>query len=65
LDDNLELKNQQETSNAGSRWSDNENEQLLEELKILTQDSKYQVTFFHVDLYEGLPKFLQNIFEVV
>jgi len=28
-----ELKNQLETSNAGSRWSDEENEQLLEELK--------------------------------
>ncbi|KAB8029228.1 bis-aminopropyl spermidine synthase family protein [Fluviispira multicolorata] len=39
--------------------------QLLQELKVLTQDAKYQITFFHVDLYEGLPKFLQNIFDVV
>ncbi|WP_186645588.1 bis-aminopropyl spermidine synthase family protein [Fluviispira vulneris] len=38
---------------------------LLEELKVLTQDAKHQVTFFHVDLYDGLPKFLQHIFDVV
>jgi N4-bis(aminopropyl)spermidine synthase len=38
---------------------------LLEKLKILTQDAKFPITFFHVDLYEGLPKFLNNIFDVV
>jgi N4-bis(aminopropyl)spermidine synthase len=38
---------------------------LLKKLKILTQDAKFPVTFFHVDLYEGLPAFLNHIFDVV
>lgn len=38
---------------------------LLEKLKILTQDAKFPITFFHVDLYDGLPKFLHNIYDVV
>ena len=38
---------------------------LLEKLKILTQDAKFPITFFHVDLYDGLPKFLNHIFDVV
>lgn len=38
---------------------------LLKKLKILTQGSKFQINFFHVDLYHGLPKFLYNIFDVV
>jgi predicted methyltransferase len=38
---------------------------LLEKLKILTQDSKFPITFFHVDLYQGLPNFLKNNYDVV
>lgn len=38
---------------------------LLNKLKILTQETKYPINFFHVDLYEGLPNFLNHIFDVV
>ncbi|WP_397599438.1 bis-aminopropyl spermidine synthase family protein [Silvanigrella sp.] len=38
---------------------------LLNKLRILTQEAKYPVNYFHVDLYEGFPKFLNHIFDVV
>ncbi len=38
---------------------------LLDKLKVITQDANFPITFFHVDLYKGLPKYLNNIFDVV
>ncbi|APJ02980.1 bis-aminopropyl spermidine synthase family protein [Silvanigrella aquatica] len=38
---------------------------LLHKLKILTQDAKYPITFFHADLYQGLPNFLSHNYDVV
>ena len=65
-----ELKNQPETSNAGSRWSDEENEQLLEELKNnksyedIAKDHKRTITAIkaHIICYVIFP--IYNINEI-
>ncbi len=38
---------------------------LLNKLKILTHEAKYPVNFFHIDLYHGIPNYLNNLFDVV
>lgn len=38
---------------------------LLNKLKILTNEVKYPINYFHIDLYHGIPNYLNNLFDVV
>lgn len=38
---------------------------LIEKLKIITHGAKYPITFIHLNIYNGIPKYLSNIFDIV
>ncbi|WGL58970.1 bis-aminopropyl spermidine synthase family protein [Pigmentibacter sp. JX0631] len=38
---------------------------LLSKLKILTSEAKFPINFFHIDLYHGIPNYLNKLFDVI